>query len=104
MTTPAVSPRIRRLAHRWVFALLWLMPFTHFDGCDAGDQRTASLCRRTRAAGNIRRHYPSGWPAELHRPPLIANVINLGADLGAMGDVTQMLIGVPVGHPSSALD
>ena len=45
-------------------------------------------------AGNIRRHYPP-WVAQSCIGLLVANVINLGADLGSMGDVTQMLIGGP---------
>jgi len=44
-------------------------------------------------AGNIRRYYPA-WLLQLCVGLLlIANVINLGADLGAMGDVVQLVIG-----------
>jgi NRAMP (natural resistance-associated macrophage protein)-like metal ion transporter len=44
-------------------------------------------------AANLRRHYPKPvlWSAVLLL--LFANVINLGADLSAMGAVTQMLLG-----------
>src|SRR5579864_1631553 len=46
-------------------------------------------------AGNIRKHYP-GW---LLQPIvvllLIANTINIGADLGAMGNAAAMLAGGP---------
>src|SRR6266404_7748180 len=44
-------------------------------------------------AANLRRHYPKPilWAAVLLL--LAANVINLGADLSAMGAVTQMLLG-----------
>ena len=42
-------------------------------------------------AGNIRRHYPSWVAQSCIGLLLIANVINLGADLGSMGDVTHML-------------
>ena len=44
-------------------------------------------------AANLRRHYPKPllWAAVLLL--LVANVVNLGADLGAMGAVTQMLLG-----------
>ncbi|MBV8119903.1 MAG: divalent metal cation transporter [Alphaproteobacteria bacterium] len=46
-------------------------------------------------AGNIARHYP-GWMLQgLVFSLFAANVINLGADLGAMGDVTKLLIGGP---------
>jgi NRAMP (natural resistance-associated macrophage protein)-like metal ion transporter len=44
-------------------------------------------------AGNIRRYYPR-WLLQLCVGLLlIANVINLGADLGAMGDVIQLVAG-----------
>src|ERR1700759_2264816 len=44
-------------------------------------------------AGNIGRHYP-GWLLQSMVVLLFgANVINIGADLGAMGDATRALIG-----------
>ena len=46
-------------------------------------------------AGNMRRHYP---PYLLQGSVLLllaANIINLGADLGAMGDALQILVGGP---------
>ncbi len=47
-------------------------------------------------AANIRRHYPA-WLAQLVVGALcIANVINIGADLGAMGDAVRLLAGGPV--------
>src|SRR5215472_11194383 len=46
-------------------------------------------------AGDICRHYP-GWMLQgIVALLLIANVINLGADLGAMADATRLLIGGP---------
>jgi Mn2+/Fe2+ NRAMP family transporter len=43
-------------------------------------------------AGNIRRHYP-GWLLNAIVGLLfIANTINIGADLGAMGDALSLLI------------
>jgi len=49
-------------------------------------------------AANLRRHYPKPllWLAVLLL--LIANVINLGADLSAMGDSVKLLIGGDVGE------
>jgi NRAMP (natural resistance-associated macrophage protein)-like metal ion transporter len=44
-------------------------------------------------AGNIRRHYPSWLLRLIVGLLLLANTINLGADLGAMGDALQQLIG-----------
>jgi NRAMP (natural resistance-associated macrophage protein)-like metal ion transporter len=47
-------------------------------------------------AANIRRHYP-GWIAQLVVIALsVANIINIGADLGAMGEAVRLLVGGPV--------
>jgi Mn2+/Fe2+ NRAMP family transporter len=43
--------------------------------------------------GNICRHYPRPLVHGIVVPLLVANTINLGADLGAMGDALAMLIG-----------
>ena len=52
-----------------------------FDGCDAGDQRTARPCD---GAGLGRQHPPPHYPSWVAQSCigllLIANVINLGAD------------------------
>jgi NRAMP (natural resistance-associated macrophage protein)-like metal ion transporter len=46
-------------------------------------------------AGNMRRHYPAWvWRAAIPLL-LVANVINIGADLGAMGDALTLLVGGP---------
>src|SRR3954453_23873795 len=44
-------------------------------------------------AANLRRHYPRPLLCSAVTLLLIANVINLGADLSAMGAVMQMLVG-----------
>jgi NRAMP (natural resistance-associated macrophage protein)-like metal ion transporter len=44
-------------------------------------------------AGNIRRYYPRWLLRAAVTLLLIANVINLGADLGAMGDAVQLVVG-----------
>ncbi|HEY0270796.1 MAG TPA: divalent metal cation transporter, partial [Sphingomonas sp.] len=46
-------------------------------------------------AGNFRRHYPAPLVYGVVGLLLIANVINLGADLGAMAAALQLLIGGP---------
>ena len=46
-------------------------------------------------AQNLRRHYPSWLMRVVVLLLLIANVINLGADLGAMGAALKLLIGGP---------
>ena len=80
------------------FALLWLMPFTY--PLMAVTQEISARIGRTTGqglAGNIRRHYPPWLAQSCIALLLIANVINLGADLGSMGDVTRMIIGGPAG-------
>jgi len=46
-------------------------------------------------AGNLRRHYPRGLSGGIVGLLLIANTINLGADLGAMGAALKLLIAGP---------
>src|ERR1700693_1069348 len=46
-------------------------------------------------AANIREHYPLSLLRAIVGLLLIANIINLGADLGAMGDALRLLIGGP---------
>src|SRR2546430_13027776 len=46
-------------------------------------------------AGNIRRHYPAWLLHAIVGLLFIANTINIGADLGAMGDALSLLIGGP---------
>jgi NRAMP (natural resistance-associated macrophage protein)-like metal ion transporter len=46
-------------------------------------------------AGNLKRHYPVGVVYSLVVLLLVANTINLGADLGAMGASLKLIIGGP---------
>ncbi len=46
-------------------------------------------------AGNLRRHYSPVWLWGITALLLVANVINLGADIGAMGASVQLLVGGP---------
>jgi NRAMP (natural resistance-associated macrophage protein)-like metal ion transporter len=46
-------------------------------------------------AGNLRRHYPGWLSSSIVALLLVANVINLGADLGAMGAALKLLIAGP---------
>ena len=46
-------------------------------------------------AHNLRRHYPPWLLKSVVTLLLVANIINLGADLGAMGSALQLLIGGP---------
>ena len=45
-------------------------------------------------AGNLRRHYPAWLTTLLVSLLLIANTINIGADLGAMADATTLVTGL----------
>ncbi len=78
------------------FSCLWLMPFTY--PLMAVTQEISARIGRTTGhgiAGNIRRHYPASVGHMCITLLLVANVINLGADLGSMGNVVQMLSGGP---------
>jgi Mn2+/Fe2+ NRAMP family transporter len=46
-------------------------------------------------AGNIRLHYPNWLLQSIVTLVFVANTINIGADLGAMGDSLRLLIGGP---------
>ena len=48
-------------------------------------------------AGNLRRHYPAWLTTLLVLLLLVANTINIGADLGAMADATTLVTGL---HPA----
>ena len=46
-------------------------------------------------AGNVRRFYPAWMLYVMVALLLIANIINIGADLGAMGAAVNLLVGGP---------
>jgi NRAMP (natural resistance-associated macrophage protein)-like metal ion transporter len=76
------------------FSMCWVMLFT-FPLMAAIQEISARIGRVTGhgIAGNIRVHYPRWLATVIVSLLLIANVINLGADLGAMGDALVLLIG-----------
>jgi NRAMP (natural resistance-associated macrophage protein)-like metal ion transporter len=78
------------------FGLGWIMLFS-FPLMTAIQETCARIGRATGEgiAGNIRRHYPLWLLRVIVGMLLIANIINLGADLGAMGSVVTMLVGGP---------
>jgi len=78
------------------FGLGWVMLFS-FPLMTAIQETSARIGRATGEgiAGNIRRHYPVWLLQIIVGLLLIANIINLGADLGAMGSVVTMLVGGP---------
>ncbi len=76
------------------FNSLWLMLFS-YPLMAAAQEISAKIGRTTGRglAGNMRRHYPPWVATVCIGLLLVANVINLGADLGAMGDVAATVIG-----------
>jgi NRAMP (natural resistance-associated macrophage protein)-like metal ion transporter len=78
------------------FGMSWVMLFS-YPLMTAIQEISARIGRVTGEgiAGNIRRRYPPLLLRTVVGILLIANVINLGADLGAMGDGLKLLIGGP---------
>lgn len=76
------------------YSLLWTLFFTY--PLMVGIQVVSARIGRVSGyglAGNIRRHYPKWVLYGLVSLLLVANTINIGADLSAMGDATALLIG-----------
>jgi NRAMP (natural resistance-associated macrophage protein)-like metal ion transporter len=76
------------------YAMLWTMLFS-YPLMGAIQEISARIGRVTGRgiAGNMRRYYPL-WLAYMVAGLLVlANVINLGADIGAMGSAVKLLIG-----------
>ena len=79
------------------YAIGWTMLIT-YPLMSAIQEISARIGRTTGhgIAGNLCRHYPSWLLQPIVALLFIANTINIGADLGAMGDGVALLIG---GHP-----
>jgi NRAMP (natural resistance-associated macrophage protein)-like metal ion transporter len=80
------------------YSMTWLMLFT-WPLMAAIQEISARIGRVTGKgiAANLREHYPVALLRPIVGLLLIANFINLGADLGAMGDALRLLIGGPRG-------
>ena len=81
---------------RFGFSVGWLMLFSY--PIMAAVQEISARIGRTTGhglAGNLKQHYPNWLLQVIVFLLSVANTINLGADLGAMGDVAQMLTGLP---------
>lgn len=80
------------------YALCWVMLFC-FPLMASIQEICARIGRVTGQgiAGNIRAHYPPWLLHGIVGLLLVANIINLGADLGAMAAALNLLIGGPVG-------
>ena len=78
------------------YGMAWVMLFT-WPLMAAIQEISARIGRVTGQgiAGNIRRHYPKWLLQVIVSLLLVANIINLGADLGAMGEALRLLIGGP---------
>jgi NRAMP (natural resistance-associated macrophage protein)-like metal ion transporter len=78
------------------FSISWTMLFSY--PLMAAIQEISGRIGRTTGrgiAGNIRRHYPVWLLNTIVALLFIANTINIGADLGAMGDALSLLVGGP---------
>src|ERR1700758_282074 len=78
------------------FAISWTMLFS-YPLMVAIQEISARIGRTTGRgiAGNIRRHYANWMLQGVVVLVLIANTINIGADIGAMGEAVKVLIGGP---------
>jgi NRAMP (natural resistance-associated macrophage protein)-like metal ion transporter len=78
------------------FSICWTMLLT-YPLMTAIQQISAQIGRTTGRgiAGNIRLHYPNWLLQSIVALVFVANTINIGADLGAMADSVQLLIGGP---------
>ena len=78
------------------FGLSWVMLFSWPLMC-AIQEISARIGRVTGRgiAGNLKRHYPAPVVYSIVTLLVVANTINLGADLGAMGASLKLLIGGP---------
>jgi Mn2+/Fe2+ NRAMP family transporter len=76
------------------FSISWTMLFSY--PLMAAIQEISGRIGRTTGrgiAGNIRRHYPAWLLTVIVGLLFVANTINIGADLAAMGDALSLLIG-----------
>ena len=80
------------------YAMCWVMLFC-FPLMAAIQEISARIGRVTGQgiAGNIRAHYSPWLLRAIVGLLLAANIINLGADLGAMGAALKLLVGGPMG-------
>jgi NRAMP (natural resistance-associated macrophage protein)-like metal ion transporter len=78
------------------YTMLWTMPLIY--PFMAGIQEISARLGRVTGrgvAGNIRQFYPAWMLYVIVASLLIANIINIGADIGAMGAAVNLLVGGP---------
>jgi Mn2+/Fe2+ NRAMP family transporter len=78
------------------YAMLWTMPLIYpfMAGIQEISARLGRITGRG-IAGNIRHFYPAWMLYVIVASLLIANIINIGADIGAMGAAVNLLVGGP---------
>lgn len=78
------------------FGLTWTLLFS-YPLMSVVQEISARIGRTTghAIAGNMRRYYPNWLLQSVVVLLLIANIINIGADLGAMADALKLIIGGP---------
>jgi len=79
------------------YGMLWVMPFSY--PLMAVIQEISARIGRVTGAGiaaNIRRHYPKPILYGMVSLLLVANIFNLGADIGAMGAAAKLFLPGPV--------
>jgi Mn2+/Fe2+ NRAMP family transporter len=76
------------------YGLAWTMVLT-YPLMTAVQMISARIGRTTGRgiAGILRQHYPTPVTLAIVLPLLIANTVNIGADLGAMADATRLVFG-----------
>src|ERR1700681_1740087 len=81
---------------QFAYGMAWVMLFS-YPLMAAIQEISARIGRVTGQgiASNIRTHYPAWLLRVIVGMLLVANIINLGADLGAMGEALRLLMGVP---------
>jgi NRAMP (natural resistance-associated macrophage protein)-like metal ion transporter len=79
------------------FGMLWTMLFS-YPLMSAIQEISARIGRTTGRGigGNLRKHYPNWFGYPIVFMLFAANILNIGADLGAMGASLKLLIGGPV--------
>jgi Mn2+/Fe2+ NRAMP family transporter len=93
---PSGNATYSQSGSRFGYSLLWTMAFS-YPLMIAIQEINARIGRTTGhgIAANLARHYPNALLQVVVVLLLIANTINIGADLGAMADALRLLIGGP---------
>jgi NRAMP (natural resistance-associated macrophage protein)-like metal ion transporter len=93
---PGSIGALSQVGAQFGYGLAWTLLFT-YPLLVAVQEISARLGRVTGCgiAGNLQRHYPRWFAISLVGLLVVANVINLAADLGAMGAVLRLLLDAP---------